>query len=127
MLQVTRWSPDTCGCILEYEWDDTLEGSDRVHSFKKVVKLCPEHERLGFQGKDTFDKVMEENTSKNIAWGQIMEELNLTREDLAQYIWFFDEGRQLQVSVTQPIAAAEKQAIQNRLDTRLGQGKTKVV
>lgn len=127
MLRTTRWSPDTCGCVLEYEWDDALEGSDRVHTFKKVVKLCPEHERLGLQGKPVYDRVMEENRGKNNAWGLLVQELNLTHEDLAKYVWFFDESRQLQVSVTNPIAAEKKQEIQDKLDTLLGEGKVKVV
>jgi len=127
MKQVTRWSPDTCACVFEYEWDDALEGSDRIHSFKRVVKLCPEHERLGFQGKAAFDKVMEENTGKNIAWREIMGELNLTHEDLNKYVWFFDESRQLQASVTLELTTEKKQALQGRLNTVLGAGKAKVV
>lgn len=127
MLKVTRWSPDTCECVLEYEWDTALEGSARVHSFKKVVKLCPEHERLGFQGKATYDQVGIENRGKNIAWGQIKQALNLADEDIDKYVWFFNESRQLQVSVTSPIAVEKKQEIQAKLDTLLGAGKAKVV
>lgn len=127
MLKVTRWSPDTCGCILEYEWDEALEGSDRVHTFKKVVKLCPEHKRLGFQGAATYDQVLSENQGKNRAWGLIMQELNLPHTDINKYIWFFDESRQLQVSLTEPMADGKKQEIQAKLDTLLGAGKAKVV
>lgn len=127
MLKTTRWSPDTCGCVLEYEWDNALEGSARVHSFKRVVKLCSEHERLGFQGKAAYDQVMSENKGKNRAWGLIKQELNLIDEDIEKYVWFFDESRQLQVSVTQAIAVEKKQEIQAKLDTLLGAGKAKVV
>lgn len=126
-VKVTRWSPDTCDCILEYEWDEALEDSDRVHTFKKVVKLCSEHERLGFQGKAAYDQVKSENTGKNRAWGLIKQELGLTNKDLEKYIWFFDEGRQLQVSVTLPVAAGKKQEIQAKLDSLLGGNKAKVV
>lgn len=127
MLKTTRWSPDTCGCVLEYEWDESLEGSDRVHTFKKVVKLCSEHEGLGFHDKAAYDQVKDENTGKNRAWGLIKQELNLPDEDIAKYVWFFNESRQLQVSVTNPVAAEKKQEIQDKLDTMLGAGKAKVV
>ena len=147
MLKVTRWSPDTCGCVLEYEWDTALEGSDRIHSFKRVVKLCPEHERLGLQSQAAYDQVMSENkldaaailpmqvddgvtgmlTGNNRAWGLIKQELNLADEDIEKYVWFFNESRQLQASVTQPIAAEKRQEIQAKLDTLLGAGKAKVV
>ncbi len=126
MLKTTRWSPDTCGCVLEYEWDNALEGSERTHAFKRVVKLCSEHERLGFQGKAAYDQVKSENTGKNRARGLIMQELSLTHEDLEKYVWFFNESRQLQVSVTLPIAVEKKQEIQARLDTVLGAGEAKV-
>lgn len=127
MLKVTRWSPDTCGCVLEYDWDDTKEGADRVHTFKKVIKLCPEHESLGFQGKAAYNQVMSENQGKNRAWGLIKQELNLADEDLDKYVWFFNASRQLQVSVTLPIAVEKKQQIQAKLDALLGEGKAKVV
>lgn len=30
-IRRTTWQPDTCGCILEYDWDDSLPVDQRVH------------------------------------------------------------------------------------------------
>lgn len=30
-IQTTRWSPDTCNCVILYQWDDALPDDQRVH------------------------------------------------------------------------------------------------
>ncbi len=64
MKNITRWSPDTCGCVLEYEWDTEASNDDREHTFVSMVKVCPDHEGLD---KDHihYGHVVAENTTKN--------------------------------------------------------------
>ena len=45
-IQTTQWSPDTCGCSFEYEWDDEEPQDKRQHHFKNVVKECVSHSHL---------------------------------------------------------------------------------
>lgn len=61
-IKTTRYSPDTCSCVLEYDWDDTLTESERVHTFKTISK-CPAHSALA--DKPAYDSVIEENPRKN--------------------------------------------------------------
>lgn len=35
-LRTTRWKPDTCGCVIVYEWDDALDENARTHVFVPV-------------------------------------------------------------------------------------------
>ncbi|MBA7697332.1 hypothetical protein ES703_105997 [subsurface metagenome] len=123
MLQVTRWSPDTCGCILEYEWDDTLEASARTHSFKKAVKLCEHHKAL--LGAKAFDQVMSENTRKNTVLGEIQKiKPDITLED---YTWSFDANRKLKVGFLGKLKAGEKSSLQSLCDNEFGVNKIEVI
>lgn len=61
---VTRWTPDTCGCVIEYSWDNETSEDDRIHTFHKLVEKCPEHSGLQ-KHKDVHDHVLSENQTKN--------------------------------------------------------------
>lgn len=124
MKKVTQWSPDTCGCVLEYEWDDSQDENTRTHSFKRVIKACPEHAALA--GQPHYDQVRSENTRKNITFGEIKKaHPQVTAEN---YLWFWDNGRVLQVSlVGVDLPEAAKQGLQIALDARFGAGKVKIL
>lgn len=123
-LRVTRWSPDTCGCILEYEWDDSQDENIRTHNFKRSIKACPEHATLA--GKPLYDQVLSENTRKNIVFDEIQKAH--PQVILENYLWFFDKGRVLQVSlVGEDLPEAAKQGLQTAFDNRFGAGKVKVL
>jgi hypothetical protein len=110
MIQVTRWKPDTCGCVIDYEWDDSLPLEEREIQVKSVVK-CDEHKSNTKQ--ETFDNVLDENQSKNKTYGKIIEEFpELVVEKVTEqgdiskdlkpeisFDWSFDENRNLEVDV----------------------------
>ncbi len=122
MLRVTRWSPDTCGCVLEYEWDDTIPQEQRVHKFSKAINLCTYHKALA--GK-AYDAVVAENTSKNIVFGKAQEiKPSLTVED---YTWSFDDKRKLKVGFLGKLTAAEKAQLKTTIDSELGVDKVEVI
>lgn len=124
MKRVTRWSPDTCGCVLEYEWDDSQDENTRTHSFKRIIKACPEHAALA--GKPHYDQVLLENTRKNIAFDEIQKAH--PQVTLDNYLWFFDKDRVLQVSLMGvDLPEAAKRGLQTALDARFGAGKVKVL
>jgi hypothetical protein len=64
VTKTTRWSPDTCGCSVEFTWDTDDPAENRTHSFKRVVISCPAHEGLP-TGQAMYDSVSEENPRKN--------------------------------------------------------------
>ena len=73
-LKVTTWSPDTCGCSFDYEWDDEQPQAEREHHFKKVVRECKSHSHLkGNNKKDMFESSLEENRRKNLAIAEFMD------------------------------------------------------
>lgn len=43
MKRITTWSPDTCNCVIEYEWDDTEDQNTRKHKFVKVDHCGDNH------------------------------------------------------------------------------------
>ena len=45
-LNTTRWSPDSCGCVLEYAWDTATSEDDRVHTHVNTVAVCVSHAEL---------------------------------------------------------------------------------
>ena len=71
-IQITRWSPDTCGCQIDYQWDDTVPQDERVHTVSNIVKACPIH--AGQLSKEShYAEVVNENQSKNKAIGLILQ------------------------------------------------------
>src|SRR5919109_3126343 len=35
-IQTTKWHPDTCGCEIDYQWDDTTPEATRQHTIVAV-------------------------------------------------------------------------------------------
>ena len=81
-VKTTRWRPDTCDCILEYEWDDSLPNDQIVITYKNTVSQCSFHANLnGNNKKDTYDAVNEENKRKN---GTITELITRLQSDFGE-------------------------------------------
>lgn len=110
MLKTTRWKPDTCGCVLEYTWDDSVPEGQREHSPARVVTACEYH--TGKNVKEVFNKVKEENTGKNRAIARIMELSDVTEEETdregnvtkkmkvgKRIDWGFDEERNIELDL----------------------------
>jgi len=132
MKRITTWSPDTCGCILEYEWDDSQKNDDRVHTYSKASKLCSEHQKLGFEEKAAYDQVLAENTRKNIALDDIRKTAGVADAQAGEFpnkcVWFFDADRNLQVQLVGiTITTLQKSQAQVVLDGKFGVGKVKVL
>lgn len=133
-IKTTRFSPDTCGCELEYTWDDTLTESERVHSFKSIVK-CPVHS--GQADETAYNTVFEENPRKNIALERclangptaLFDTIDGTRQLKQGITYNFSwsgtaPNRVLNISFTGiTLTTTQRNAIQTALNTRFGVGK----
>jgi len=42
-IKITRWSPDTCDCVIDYVWSEKHPDDERVHRPCQVIKACPLH------------------------------------------------------------------------------------
>jgi len=110
MLHTTRWRPDTCACVFEYQWDDEQSDEEREHSLASVVHCCAEHSD---DGQVLFEKVKQENIGKNEALGlvlenaeKLVEEYEDERGELKKRFkkgkeptWEFDHERRLRLSI----------------------------
>jgi hypothetical protein len=71
-IKTTRYSPDTCGCVIEYSWDDSVTEDQRQHTLANYITKCPAHTGLPTD-QDRWNAVFEENPRKNIAHQLILD------------------------------------------------------
>lgn len=121
-IRVTRWYLDTCSCILEYEWDDSLSEDRRTHTLTRLVRPCSAHMHL--EAASVYGQVVDENTRKNRVFERA--KALLPTLEVEDYGWSFDAQRVLQVKLP-TLPAPLKAALQSECDSLLGVGKTKVV
>lgn len=79
-MTTTRWTPDTCKCTVEYEWDRDLPAEQRTHVYKTTVKNCPEHS--GLTGGRLYNTLTDENTRKNKLLSKVLDEVPEIRQDV---------------------------------------------
>lgn len=83
-IVITKWAPDTCGCVLNYQWIRGSHEDTRVHVFHSFDKVCHDHENImgahrdsgkivhgmhqdiNSNGLHVYNAVLEENQRKNI-------------------------------------------------------------
>jgi hypothetical protein len=73
MLKTTQWSPDTCSCIFEYEWDTDAPPETRTHTLKRLVTACAAH-AAGTE-EEKFAAVIAENSVKNRGVAKVVEKI----------------------------------------------------
>jgi hypothetical protein len=116
-MKVTRWSPDTCECVIDYQWDQDVPQEERVHTPYAIVKQCQYHKALSLQAH--YDVLQDENPRKNKMIGHLMEQHGLKLEEIK---WNYDAQRVLHVFVSQ-LAAKRRYSVQAHADTSFGVGK----
>lgn len=135
-LQLTRWSPDTCDCVIEYEWDRDVDASVRIHTGKNIVKDCPDHAGLG-NPANFYNTILNENQRKNGTQKEILENFIQLRDEDGDgnftfkkgieisYFWTgTDNDRVLHLTVTGfNLTPPQKATVQGILDSRFGVGK----
>lgn len=131
-IRTTQWKPDTCGCVVQYTWDDSVAQEDRVHSLSTIQK-CAFHQSQS--DSTAFASVNDENITKNQVLGHVLENYPLLVDEKADgskelklgyhYDWSFDDQRKLQAEI---IGAdkATAQAIAASVEADLGAGKVDV-
>jgi hypothetical protein len=129
---VTRWSPDTCQCVIEYNADLSLN---------RIVNACVAHQ--GGTESTVYSTVLEENPRKNRSLKEIIDNAPASMFDIDAdsgtrvfkkgiSIDFQWQGvapdRTLTLTVKGiTLTANQINAVQNKLDTRFGAGKVTVV
>jgi len=141
VINTTRFSPDTCDCVIDYDWDSTTNETNRTHILNQFVNLCPAHAALA-TNNDKWNTIFEENRRKNNALQHILDNSPTT----ALYD-IINGARQLKTSLglnfswsgTAPdrvltisftgitLTTNQKNTVQTFLNTRFGTGKVLIV
>lgn len=133
MLKTTRWSPDTCGCVFEYEWDTEESEQTRTHVIKKAVETCAAHASQPTLDLK-FNQSLNENRMKNTALRLIAEALpefgTIDGEgnvipDLKKLGFEFDEERNLSIK-TKGLSDDQKAIVDPILEKNFGENKVTV-
>ena len=139
VIKITRWSPDTCGCVIDYAWDDAVPENQRTVSFNNIVTKCPAHTILT-TNNDVWTAINDENPRKNVARQLLLDNAPNTIYDIIDvsngtrdfksgislnWIWSGTApNRVLNLTVTgATLTNAQKNTIRNILNTRFGAGK----
>src|SRR5215212_113781 len=136
VINTTQWQPDTCDCILEYSWDDSVPADQRVHTPTNSIK-CPFHTNQATHSA-VYNTVVNENQRKNIGFQTALDNGPTSLFDLQAdgsrtlknnitYSWTWSgtaPNRLLTVTFTGiTLTNAQKNAIQTKLNTIFGAGK----
>lgn len=135
-LVTNRWQPDTCDCIIEFEFDADEPEATRTHTGKTIVKDCPEHSGLGTP-QSFFNAILDENQRKNIVRKDLIDNFtqlqgtddkgNIILKNGISINFYFtgqDDSRVLHISVSgYTLTTQQKTTIQNIADSRFGIGK----
>lgn len=140
VIKTTRYSPDTCGCVIEYQWDDTLTETDRTHTLSNYINKCSAHSGLATD-QDRWNAVFEENPRKNRTLKTCLDNGPTTLFDVVDgtrqlkpsisYNWSWSgtaPNRVLTVSFTGvSLTTTQRNNLQTALNTLFGSGKVTVV
>lgn len=135
-INTTTWSLDTCACVLEYEWDDSLPDTSRVHTVTRIISSCAAHSTSATI-QDHFNIVMDENPRKNNAYQHLIDTFPAQLSSTGAAGGKLKDGitfnfslsgtapnRVLTISYTGiTLTAPQKTAIQTALNNRFGSGK----
>lgn len=91
------WSPDTCGCKLEFEWNKDVPSEQRVHTPTRIIKTCSIHKRFT-SVMGLAKRLFSENNTKNTVHLIALERFPELQEKEDVYIWRFNADRELEVT-----------------------------
>lgn len=132
-MKVTRWSPDTCECVIDYQWDEKLPLEDRVLTLSAVQHKCPAHASLSNEAvyEAVSDYQTGENPRKNRALALIADQALPQGTDSEksnfgmECLWSFDQNRLLTIEVPD-LPAPIITAMQQKVNDELGINKVKI-
>jgi len=123
MIHIQEYRPDTCTCVVQESWDDSVPEDQRVHTLEAVLHRGPEHASI--LDSSLYPVIREENRRKNLTVGKCV---SVAAVVPGQISWAYTPGRLLQISFSGVnVPNATKQAIQAWCDTNLGVGKVVIL
>lgn len=139
-IKTTTWALDTCDCVIEYQWDDSLPPDQITTTPSNVVKKCTFHSSLS-NNTTFFNTLLEENPRKNIAYQHILDNGPTTLYDIVNgnrqikpgvsinFTWSGTApNRVLTLTlVGATLTTAQKNTVQTALNNKFGIGKITLI
>ena len=136
-INTTRWSPDTCDCVIEYTWDDSLPNDQIVLTPTNIINVCPFHTAFATSPANLYAVLTEENPRKNIAIQNILDNGPTSLFDVVGSNRYLKKGITINFSWTGTapnrvvhltiggvtLTNNQRNTVQNALNTRFGTGK----
>jgi hypothetical protein len=121
---MTLWTPDTCGCQIEFDPHPDDPNNKILHL--KTHFVCPKHEHLAHtQGH--ADTVLAHNQAKNIALATVAKHLGIPEDQQHEMVGKYNPDAPHHSDpltiVGHGKTGAEMQAIQAHVDATFGPGK----
>jgi len=140
VIKTTRYSPDTCECIIEYVWDDSLTETNRTHTLSNYINRCAAHSILPTD-QDRWNVVFDENPKKSRSLESVLANAPTSMYDTIDgvrrlksgikfdFFWTGDApNRVLNISFSGiNLTTNQRNTIKNVLDNRFGVGKVILV
>lgn len=134
-IKTTKWSPDTCSCIIEYEWNTDDPESTRQHTIARYLQRCALHSTATSLA-DLWSKVIEHNTRKNLMYKAVLDNITAATETDAEgnvvlragytFSWSYS-GDMLTITLGGSFTNAQKNTIRTWLTNNGYSGKVTVV
>lgn len=135
-MVTNRWQPDTCDCVIEFEFDADSSVEARVHTGTNIEKDCPEHSGL-ITPENFFNTILDENKRKNIIRSDLIQNISdlseLDNDGALQFKngismnWYWtgeNDARVLHITISgYTLTTQQKTTAQTFADTKFGVGK----
>lgn len=135
-LHTTLWSPDTCGCSIEYSWDDAVSEDLRIHTLVAIARKGSEHADI--IDATLFAVLVDESRRKNKVLDYLLQTFAskvgivdpdsgvLVYKDGFEPAWNYSAARILQLPVV-GLTGGDKKTLQTQLDLQFAPNKVKVI
>lgn len=117
MKKVTRWRTNTCGCIFDYECDDSIPQDERKITLNRIVHKCEIHQGIE-DNKTAFSTVVEECKRKSFIF--VVAKECCPSLKFSDYSWRFDKNRKLIIDFGPSITATDITKIQTECNLVFG-------
>lgn len=121
-----EWRPDTCECVIEYEWDADLPQNEQTFSVKKVISKCKAHDKTATDA-DHYTTVVDDNKMKNKGVKAILDALG-DAVKVEHIHWEVDDKREYTFGMyphMTPFSAEDKVKIEAEF-AKISDGKVKL-
>jgi hypothetical protein len=136
MIKTTRHSPDTCGCVILYDWDTEHPEDTRIHTNYRFEKQCAEHMAHQVHHvvaehnliNDTKNHILSHSPMMQIKktdeYGEVTTSLH--RDVQLIHNWTDDRKLRIQFAGKMKIPDEHKSYLQSILDQNVGKDKVVV-